>query len=138
MTQSPQLDLGRRIERISLGRDPDSPKQTVHISHCERLAAFCSHSCWSHAEAEIAETIGLNATYPSSSLVTPCCLCGQPISRTSDYVCFAISEMAYADDDLDTAHCLDDHDWAVVCIDCENGNQSVQREGLAKRLEFTS
>jgi hypothetical protein len=74
----------------------------------------------------------LQETFPAFNFVTPCCRCGKAVNRTQHYVCFSISEMSFQGSEQLGAHCIDDHDYAALCRDCE---ETGMVESVADALE---
>ena len=81
---------------------------------------YCSSECWQVHEPLLRVAMDLKQTFPSFSFVTPCCRCGKAVNRTLLYVCYSISEMSFHGDEQLVAQCLDDHDYAVLCRECED------------------
>jgi hypothetical protein len=117
--QNPYLSFERRVEKLSVIEQGGKPVTAINIATCQVMFMYCSHECWQTHQSEIAEALELKVTFPAFNFITPCCRCGKAVNRTQHYVCYSISEMEMEGDDVLIGHCLDDHDFAVVCRDCE-------------------
>lgn len=117
---NPHLSLDRRIERLSVIDQANQPVNSIDIIQRETLLMYCSHDCWQQHQTDVAKALGLKKTYPAFAFVTPCCHCGQPVNRTRHYVCYSISEMKIEGADVLIDHVIDEHDFAVLCQDCEH------------------
>lgn len=116
---NPHLCFDRRIEKLAVMQHDGKPVTSIHIAQRDTLFMYCSHECWQAHLPDIAAALELKHTYPASSFVSPCCRCGMSVNRTHPYICYSISEMELDGDDVLIGHCLDDHDFAILCRDCE-------------------
>ncbi len=128
--ENPYLCLDRRVETVSVIEHEGKPVTTVQIKDCESIFVYCSHSCWQAHEREVAEALELQSTYPAFSFVTPCSCCGASVNRTQPYVNYNITEMHVHEIDSSlVGQCVDDHDFAVLCRDCEDpGSPEAEAE----------
>lgn len=118
LTERVQVDLDRRVERLTVERHDGKPVTSVNISQREALHAYCDEACWIAAEPTMVLEFDLRHTYPSFNFVSSCCRCGASVDRTHDYVCLSISTMTYPEAGGTSAACSEDRDWAVLCDVC--------------------
>ena len=129
---NPHLSLDRRIEKITVMQHDGKPVTAINIAERETLFMYCSHECWQVHEPTLGTAMELQETFPAFNFVTPCCRCGKAVNRTQHYVCFSISEMSFQGSEQLGAHCIDDHDYAALCRDCE---ETGMVESVADALE---
>jgi len=123
------MDLELRIARVV---DAQNDKAAhLQIKSCDTLLACCSHACWESVEPALRAQWNFSSVYPSSAASAPCAGCGKPVSRLADHVCYALAEMAYDEERLDVAHCVDDVDWAIICSACDKSGLEIASEALA-------
>jgi hypothetical protein len=96
------------------------PVTAINIAERDTLFMYCSHECWQVHEPTLGAAMELKQTFPAFNFVTPCCRCDRAVNRTQHYVCFSISEMSFQGSKQLVAQCIDDHDYAVLCKDCES------------------
>lgn len=119
-TGNPHLCFDRRIEKLTVMQRDGKPVTAINIAERETLRMYCSHECWQAHEPAIGAALELKQTFPAFSFVTPCCRCGKAVNRTQHYVCYSISEMRFQGDEQLVARCMGDHDYAVLCRECES------------------
>jgi hypothetical protein len=122
------LSLDRRIEKITVMQHDGKPVTTINIAERETLFMYCSHECWQVHESTLSAAMELTQTFPAFSFVTPCCRCGKAVNRTQHYFCCSISEMSFQGDEQLIAQCIDDHDYAVLCRNCEPPGLDAQEQ----------
>lgn len=120
--QNPYLSFERRVEKVSVVNKDGSPVTTINIADCQVMSMYCNSECWQKHQPEIVGALEFQVTFPAFNFVTPCCRCGKVVNRTQHYVCYSIAEMEMEGSDVLIGHCLDDHDFAVLCRDCEEPN----------------
>lgn len=125
LTEHEQVDLDRRVERLTVVQHDDKPVTSIQISQRETLYSFCDGACWTAAEPGLIDEFGLSATYPPFGFVSSCSRCGGSVNRTLDYVCLSISTMTYQQDGSPVAVCSDDRDWAVFCNGCDQPDGGI-------------
>lgn len=117
---NPHLCLDRRVEKLAVVRHDGKPVTSIKIANRLTMFMYCSQGCWHEHQTDVTVSLKLQQTFPAFSFVTPCCRCGKAVNRTQHYVNYSISEMRLEGEDVLIGHCIDDHDFAVLCKDCEN------------------
>ena len=85
------------------------------------VASYCGEACWSAAEADWIERLGLKHPYPDEGVLAPCSRCGQMIDRTEPHVSYSVVDNAFFTD-ADGNACMTVHGstcLAVLCHRCE-------------------
>lgn len=121
--ENPYLCLDRRVEKVSVVARDGKPVTTIKIAVCQTMFIYCSHRCWQIHQPSVASDLLLQSAYPHFSFVTPCSRCGASVDRKQNYVNYSISEMNLMGvEPYLSAQCIDDHDFAVLCRNCEEAD----------------
>ena len=117
---NPYLCLDRRVEKASVKVYDGKPRTTITVAVLHTMFIYCCHQCWHLHQPVVTAELQLQSTYPAYSFVTPCSRCGGAVDRTQHHVNYSISEMVLKSAEIVlTAQYIDDHDFAVLCRDCE-------------------
>lgn len=132
--QSTLGSLDRRVQHVTLHRDPDGVQQSLNIEEDEDIARYCSMERRAIHEPAMIEALQIKNPYPKGSGSTaPCRRCGAPVDRTAPHLSFAWVTIEF-DESEAVAKCVGDKGLAVLCKQCADADYAAVARRIRERM----